>query len=129
MTDFTAQSILTESYTPEVVWLDDDVISKPDTIALAGVVPALTVLGRVTASGKLIKSVAGATDGSQKPVAILVASVDTTAADVVAPVYVGGTFNVDALLFDASFATPAAKLAAFGDLGTIVLKKPVFSVG
>jgi len=129
MTDFTAQSILTESYTPEVVFLDDDVISKPDTIAQAGVIPANTVLGRVTASGKLIKSVSTATDGSEKPVAILVSSVDSTAGDVVAPVYVGGTFNVDALVFDASFATDAAKLAAFGDLSTIVLKKPVFSVG
>lgn len=129
MTDFSAQSDLTESFTPEVVLLDDDAISKPDTIALAGVIASNTVLGRVTATGKLVKSVSTAVDGSEKPVAILVNAVDTTAADVVAPVWVAGVFNSDALVFDASYSTDALKLAAFGDLSTIVLKKPLYSVG
>lgn len=129
MTDFSAQSDLTESYTPEVVLLDDDAISKPDTIAQAGVIASNTVLGRVTASGKLIKSVSTAADGSESPVAILVNAVDATAADVVAPVWVAGVFNVDALVFDASFSTDATKLAAFGDLSPVVLKKPIYSVG
>ena len=56
-----------------------------DQITLAagsGVLVTGTVLGRITASGKYVPVVAGASDGSQTAVAILFdQSVDTTAAD------------------------------------------------
>lgn len=129
MTDFLAESDLnSDAYTPEqVVVGGSDVITKPDTIAMAGVIPALSVMGRVTASGELVVCNSGAVDGSEVPVAILVSEVDTTSAAQTAPVYVAGEFNVDALSWHASFSTDAAKLAAFGDGSPIVPKKLGYS--
>lgn len=128
MSNFLASSDLSAgSYTPENLLAgESDLITKPDVIAQAGAIATLTVLGRITASGKLIKSVRTAVDGSQNAVAILVEDVDTTAADVTAPVYVAGEFLMEALVWDASWDTEARKLSAFGDRG-IVIKKVGFS--
>ena len=57
------------------------------------------VLGKLTASGKLISVDSTKTDGSEKPYAILAADVDATSTDVVAPVYKAGPFNREALTF------------------------------
>lgn len=129
MSNFLAKSDLSAgSYVPENLLAgDSDLITKPDTIAQAGAIVPFTVLGRVTASGKLIKSVRTAVDGSQSPVAILCEDVDSTAADVVAPVYVAGEFDIASLVWDASWATDAQKLAAFGDKATLIAKKIGFS--
>lgn len=128
MSNFLASSDLSAgSYTPENLLAgESDVITKPDTIAQAGVIPALSVLGR-NAAGKLIVSLETATDGSEVPVAILVEDVNTTSGDVVAPVYVAGEFLIDALVWHASWTTDALKLAAFGDKAAIVVKKVGFS--
>lgn len=123
--DFLAKSDLnSDAYTPEQLMAGgSDAITKPDTIAQAGVVQRLSVLGRVTASGALVLCDSAAEDGSQTPVAILVETVDTTASARTAPVYVAGEFAFDALVWDASFTTDADKLKAFGDKSPIVLKK------
>jgi len=127
MSKFLANSDLSAgSYVPENLLAgDSDIITKPETIAQAGVLAQFTVLGRL--AGKLIKSVRTAVDGSQNPVAILAEDVDTTAADVVAPVYLAGEFDINSLVWDASWATEAQKLAAFGDKATIIAKKIGFS--
>jgi hypothetical protein len=54
--------------------------------------------------GNYIPSVATATDGSQKPVAILADLCDPSAGAVNAPLYFAGEFNGDALTFDTSFS-------------------------
>ncbi len=50
------------------------------TAAAAEVWPAGAVLGRVTASGKLVRFDAGAADGSEVPLAVLTVAVEFTAA-------------------------------------------------
>ena len=128
MTTLAMSNLSVGSITPEQRFAgDSDIITKPMTIAQAGVLAAGTVLGKVTASGKLIKAVIGAADGSATPVAILVEAVDTTAADAVAPVYLAGEFALDFLVFDATFNTEALKLDAFGPSGSIVVRKLGYS--
>ncbi len=66
-----------------------------------------TVVGKITASGKLVPAVATANDGSQTPYGIVCEYVDTTAtgtnADTNFSVAVAGVFNYTALLIDTSF--------------------------
>lgn len=76
------------------------------------------VLGRVTATGQYILSVATATDGSQNPCAILVDNVTTAAAATqTAGVYLQGEFNANYLTFDPSWTvatlTPAIRPTIF----------------
>lgn len=62
---------------------DDGSISR-DAVVIAsgqGVVEAGSVLGRITASGKLAKYDNAATDGTQVAVAVLLSKVDATSAD------------------------------------------------
>ena len=65
----------------------------------AGVLTRGTVLGVITASGKATKVDSTKADGSQTAYAILSSDVDATTADVVAPVYLTGEFNGDAMVF------------------------------
>ena len=83
---------------------------------------AFTVLGKVTASGKYIPSVETAVDGSENPVAIAVYPVDASGSDVVAQAYVAGSFNMDKLVWDASYDTDAKKLDPFVG-GPLFVKK------
>lgn len=89
-----------------------DIVTKGVTIASGADVAQYAVLGQVTATGKFIKSVATAVDGSQKPVAIAAVDVASAAADVEAPVYLHGTFNPEVLVWDASY-TDILKSTAF----------------
>lgn len=57
-------------------------------VAQGAAYPPGTVMGRITASGKLTQLAPAATDGSQTPVAILYGRVDATAADAPATVNV-----------------------------------------
>lgn len=129
MSNFLASSVLNAgSYTPENLLAgESDVITKPDLVGGSASHPALTVLGRIGVSGILIPSVRTANDGSQNPVAILVEAADATLGNVTVPVYVAGEFLIDGLVWDASWATDAQKLAAFGDKAAIVAKKSGFS--
>lgn len=60
------------------------------------------VLGKITASGKYILSLSGASDGSQTPDLILAESVDATGGDKEAIAYARGDFNAGALTLGAS---------------------------
>ena len=78
----------------------------------SGVLARGTVLGRVTATDKYVSSVRTASDGSEKPVAVVAADIDTGAADVVGPAYFEGEFAAELLKLDASW-TIAQLQAAF----------------
>ena len=82
-----------------------------------------SVLGRVTATGKLVECNNGAVDGSEEPVAILIYAVDATAADKNCQIYVAGQFNAALINWPASFDTQAEKDGAF-DGTAISLKTP-----
>lgn len=79
-------------------------LTMPYTILGGRFLMAGSVLGAVTATGKLVLSTAAAGDGSQVPVGILAEDVNAydfagSALDVGAPVYVQGMFNETALVF------------------------------
>jgi len=58
-----------------------------------------TVLGKITATGKMVIVDSTNTDGSENPYAVLVEDVDATSADVVSGGYVSGVFNENKLVF------------------------------
>lgn len=119
---FLAARGVTEGFNPEQLMTGGaDAIMRPNVFAAGANVPALTVCGRVTATGKLVKSVRGANDGSQVPCAIAAADVACATADKTAPAYIGGEFNVDALRWDATWSSNELRLAAFTE-GRIVVK-------
>lgn len=124
---FAASGKSDETFTPEQVIIGgSDVITRPETFKSGANVAALTVCGRITASGKLIKSVQTASDGSQVPVAICIEDVASAGADKVGPAYIAGEFNIDALVWDASWTTDALKLASAGN-GPLIFKKLAYS--
>ena len=80
------------------------------TVLTGQTIPALTVVG-LDGAGKVVPAVKGTVDA----IGILSADIDTTAGDKVANVYVGGNFRSERLVWDASYATDADKMAAFRD--------------
>lgn len=76
-----------------------------------------TVLGKVTASGKLAIVDATKSDGTETPYAVLAEGVDATSADKNAPIYLTGQFNPGALTVGsgtvASYATAMRKVSLF----------------
>lgn len=104
-----------DTYAPtQLIVGSSDVITKPYTVTLTGAAMVVgTVLGQVTASGKLVRHETTASDGSQNAVAILAVPLAAATGDVTAPVYVAGEFNYEALTYDADVTTAAAKLATF----------------
>ena len=95
------------------------VVTDSEVVAASQTIDQFAPLGRVTASGLLIESVPGASDGSQVPVAIAVHAIDTTDGAAAHPVYKGGQFNEDKVVWHASW-TAAQKAGAF-DGSPIVL--------
>lgn len=90
------------TFTPDKL-LDRDTITRKRTVASgAGVLARGTVLGKITASGKYIKSLSAASDGSQVPSAILLEGVDATSADKEAIIAIEGKFAVAGVTFGAS---------------------------
>jgi len=58
-----------------------------------------TVLGKVTASGKLVPVDSSKSTGEQTVFAVLAEDVDATSADVAAPLYLTGQYNTRKLVF------------------------------
>lgn len=79
------------------------------TIGVSGALKRGTVLGMVTATGAYIPSKKNATDGSEKPSAILVDNVDTTTTAQTGGVYLMGEFNQYCLIFDATWTVAELK--------------------
>jgi len=87
-------------FTPDnLIAGDFPVVTDTITIAAGQVLQRGAVLGKITASGKYVLSDAGATDGSQTPVAILAEDVDASSGDKEATVYLTGEFNVRRITF------------------------------
>jgi hypothetical protein len=82
-----------------------------------------TLLGKITATGKYIKCVSTAVDGSQTPQVILSEDCDASAADQSAVVYLSGAFNQAAVTFGGA-DTAATHRSALRDLN-IYLKSGV----
>ena len=129
MTTLASSNLSAGTYTPEQRYAGDaQIVSVPATLIAGQNLPDLSVLGRITASGKLTLCNSGASDGSQTPVGILVEATNAVA-DTVTSVYVAGEFNIESLNWHASFTTDAQKLAAFGNglSGVLVMRKPAYS--
>ena len=91
------------SLTPDNLFAGDlPRATKMVTITGAAALLKGTVLGRITASDKYLKSLSAAGDGSQVPKAILGADADASGGDVLAPIYFTGEFNEDALTLGAA---------------------------
>jgi hypothetical protein len=72
-------------------------IQRIQTISGGQVLPQGAVLGRISATGMYVLSIAEATDGSEMPVAVLAQPVDASSADVEGHVFLTGEFNAHAL--------------------------------
>lgn len=90
------------SLTPDNLFAGDlPRATKMVTITGAAALGKGTVLGRIAASDKYLKSLSAAADGSQVPKAVLAADADASGSDVLAPIYFTGEFNEDALVLGA----------------------------
>lgn len=84
-------------------------VTESVTIGVSGALKRGTVLGVITATGAYIPSKKDATDGSEKPSAILVDNVDTTTTAQTGGVYLMGEFNQHRLIFDATWTIAELK--------------------
>jgi hypothetical protein len=113
-----------EAYSPDrLIAGSADLITETAVIAAGANLERGTLLGVITASGKFVQSVAGAGDGSQTPIAILVDYAPAASADATAGIYVAGEFNENAIIYGTghSAASVKAGLRARG----IYLKTPI----
>lgn len=94
-----------------------DIVTEPAVaVSGAGVLARGTVLGKITASGKLKTVNSANSDGSQTPYAILAEGVDATSADTQIAVFLAGEFNSAALIFGGTDTATTHK-AALRDIG------------
>jgi hypothetical protein len=102
----------TEDYSHDPIVLGGPVLTQTGTLITGQNLAKYTVLGRITASGKLTQADQDAVDGSQNPVGILIHDVHADGADAACQMYTGGKFNGDLLTWDAGF-TAALQQSAF----------------
>lgn len=96
-------------------------VSRKGTLLAGQVLPRGALLGRITASGKLVLSTSAATDGSQTPVAVLAHDTDASAGDTETLFYDRGDFNQAAMAYGAGH-TPDSVRAALRTLGITLIK-------
>ena len=114
--------IYAETYVPDQLIAGNLKLVTDSVTYLSGasVIPRGTLVGRITASGKFIASVSGASDGSQNPIGFAADAVDVTGGDATGPVYLMGEFNQNAITYDSSWGGSLAVAVA-----AIKLKLPV----
>ncbi len=78
------------------------------------------LLGKITASGKYVLSLAAAEDGSQTPAAILVEDTNASAADAPTVAYLRGDFLASGLTLGTGHTLASVK-AALRDLGIFII--------
>lgn len=103
------------TFTPDDLLISGPVTTESVVIPTGQTILRGTVMGKITSGGKLIKSLSGASDGSQTPYGIAVEAVTTTG-DVTTLVYTSGVFNSNALDLGASHTLASIK-AALRDKG------------
>ena len=115
--------VTTEALSRDNLQFGDDYITETCTVVSgAGVVARGTLVGLITASGKVKTSLTGSSDGSQTAYGILAETVDATSSDQPASVYLFGEFNQDAITLGASWTIALAK-PALRDVGIYI--KPI----
>lgn len=95
------------------------IVTETGTVKSGQNLAARALVGRITATGLLVKSDADATDGSEQPIGVLVHAIDATAGAKAAQYYKSGCFFADALVWDESF-DETAKLAALDKIAISV---------
>jgi hypothetical protein len=110
-----------ESLARDNLLLDDlnEFTDQYTIVSGAGVLVRGTLLGLITASGKLKTSLTAAGDGSNSAFAILAEDVDATSADKTASVYLAGSFNQAAITLGTGWTIATAK-AALRSLGIFI---------
>lgn len=111
MSDIYASSSY-ETYTPAPFILGGLVAFDSGTLASGQNLTRGTVIGRVAATGKLVKSVQSATDGSEKPIGAMNHDADATGGDMNVVFAKGGDLDKNQITFDASWSA-TQQLAAF----------------
>lgn len=119
----------TGSQTNQGIIAGDHPLSHQPVTVLSGqgVLVRGTVMGRITASGKVVKSLTASADGSQTPYCILAEDVDATSADAVAPAYFEGQFAAEMLTYGAAHSATTVE-AAFRASSTPIYLKNVGAV-
>ncbi len=102
-------------------WTPDDLIAgsypaenQSEVIASGETIVRGSVLGRVTASGKLKVSLSAANDGSQTPRFIAAYDLGVLSADTEAQVYKAGTFRVSKLTLGTGHTAASVRAALDG---------------
>jgi hypothetical protein len=85
--------------------------TAPATIGVAANLVAGAVLGRITATGKYVLSLTGASNGSQTPVAILLTDAAAASADAEAVILLSGAVDGAKLIFGASHSAATVETA------------------
>lgn len=113
----------TTAYAPTNVFAGDSPAPafENGTLAAGQNLPARSVLGRITASKKLVQCNPAANDGSEVAVGILVHATDASSADKNVQFYKAGCFFVGALNWHAGFDSAAKKASAFD--GTAIVTR------
>ena len=123
MADYLAETA-SETWAPShLITGDQDIVTVPVTVKSGSNLAALSVIGRLSADGKVEIATLGDTDGTQVPYGILVHAVDASGGDKAGVAYIGGCFNPDALTWGATFDTALKKAVAF-DGTNITLRAP-----
>ena len=118
---------MSEIFTPDKLFAGHvmPLVTEKGVVASgAGSVVRGTVMGRITASGKLVPVDSGSVDGSEVPYGIICDTVDATAADVPCALYMTGEFNEAALTFGGTDDADTHRVALRG-LG--IFLKPTIS--
>lgn len=102
-----AAGVTTEGILTEDKLFDRNTVVRKVIIAAGAAHLRGELLGKITAGGKRILSLAAAADGSQIPRDILLHDVDATGADQEAMVAISGTFAPQGVIFGAGH-TPAS---------------------
>jgi len=103
-------SVTTETFNPDGLLAGDfPVISEGATLLSGESVVRGALLGKVTASGKLVLSLSASADGSETPYAIAAATVDASAADAAIPVYLSGEFDSSKVTFGTGHTAASVK--------------------
>jgi len=104
----------TASHAPDNLIAGSDGIMTDSATLLSGQnLTRKQVVGRVTATRKLIECAPGAIDGSQIPVGVLAHDCDASAADKTCQFYKGAKLRLSEVIWHANFTTDAQKKAAF----------------
>lgn len=107
----------------DIIVSDYPVLTEPETVASGADLAQYGVVGRITASGKVILSLAAAGDGSETPIGIAAVAAAAAAADVVAPMFKSGHFDPTKLVYGAGHDAASVALAFEGT--PLFLREPL----